>query len=260
MSDLKVTLIQCDLQWQNPALNRKRLQAAVEKELKLSGPVDLAVLPEMFSTGFCMDTAGQAEEMAGPTVKWLRELAASTGAVITGSLIIAENGHFYNRLIWMPPTGELSFYDKRHLFRMAQEEQHYSGGDRQLTVELNGWRVRPLICYDLRFPVWSRNRDDYDLLLLVANWPAKRRDVWRILLQARAAENLAWLVAVNRVGQDDNGIDYSGDSSVIDPQGIPLLTLPDEEATSTVILSRNQLDQWRQRFPAHLDGDDFRLE
>ena len=260
MSDLKVTLIQSDLQWQNPALNRQRLKAAVEKELTLNGPGDLVVLPEMFTTGFCMDAADQAEEMTGSTVQWLRELAVSTGAVITGSLIIAEKGHFYNRLIWMPPTGELSFYDKRHLFRMAQEEQHFSGGDQQLTVELKGWRIRPLICYDLRFPVWSRNRDDYDLLLLVANWPARRRDIWRILLQARAVENLAWLVAVNRVGQDDNGIDYSGDSSVIDPQGMPLLTLPNEEATTTITLSRDQLDQWRQRFPAHLDRDDFRLE
>ena len=260
MPDLKVTLIQSDLQWQNPALNRQRLAAAVEKELTLNGPADLVVLPEMFSTGFCMDAAGQAEEMTGATVHWLRELAVSSGAVITGSLIIAESEHFYNRLIWMPPTGELSFYDKRHLFRMAQEERYYSGGDRQLTVELNGWRIRPLICYDLRFPVWSRNRDDYDLLLLVANWPARRRDIWRILLQARAAENLAWLVAVNRVGRDDNGIDYSGDSCVIDPRGMPLLTLTNEEATSTITLSRDQLDQWRQRFPAHLDGDDFRLE
>ena len=260
MPDLKVTLIQSDLQWQNPALNRQRLAAAVEKELTLNGPADLVVLPEMFNTGFCMDAAGQAEEMTGATVHWLRELAVSTGAVITGSLIIAESEHFYNRLIWMPPTGELSFYDKRHLFRMAHEERYYSGGDRQLTVELNGWRIRPLICYDLRFPVWSRNRDDYDLLLLVANWPARRRDIWRILLQARAAENLAWLVAVNRIGRDDNGIDYSGDSCVIDPQGMPLLTLPNEEASNTITLSRDQLDQWRQRFPAHLDGDDFRLE
>ena len=260
MSDLRVTLIQSDLRWQDPPLNRQRLQKAVKQELSLSGQADLVVLPEMFSTGFCMDAAGQAEEMRGATVQWLRELAATTGAVISGSLIIAENGHYYNRLIWMPPDGELSFYDKRHLFRMASEEQHYSGGDRQLTVELKGWRIRPLICYDLRFPVWSRNRDDYDLLLLVANWPAKRRDIWRFLLQARAAENLAWLVAVNRVGQDDNGIDYSGDSTVIDPQGRPVITLPNEEATTSITVSREQLDQWRQRFPAHLDGDDFRLE
>ena len=198
--------------------------------------------------------------MSGPTLYWMQELALATSAVICGSLIIEADGLYYNRFLWMPPTGKPEYYDKRHLFRMAAEEQHYSAGDRLMTVQLKGWRVRPFICYDLRFPVWCRNRDDYDLMLLVASWPADRREIWQILLQARAAENLSWLVAVNRVGQDANGIEYSGDSAVIDPQGQTVFAGGKVEMTRTVTLSRIELDRWRELFPAHLDADDFTLE
>jgi len=258
--DLSITLVQSDLRWQDPEANRQRLGAALETELDTSGGSDLVILPEMFTTGFCMEAAANAETMTGPTLAWMRDTAAATGAVITGSLIIEEQGRYFNRLIWMPPAGEPDWYDKRHLFRMVQEDHHYSPGDRLLTVQLKGWRVRPLICYDLRFPVWSRNRKDYDLLFYVANWPTPRREVWRLLLPARAAENLAWVAAVNRVGRDANGFEYSGDSCVIDPQGKVMFSKTDAEFTRTFTLSRELLERSRERFPAHLDADDFRLE
>lgn len=201
-----------------------------------------------------------AEHMEGPTVAWMQETACKHQAVITGSLIITENGKYYNRLVWMRPDGTLEYYDKKHLFRMAGEDGIYAAGSKKLLVTLKGWNICPLVCYDLRFPVWSRNTgNQYDLLLYVANWPEPRSLAWRTLLQARAIENLAYVVGVNRVGQDGNGIPYSGDSSVIDPKGQILFSSSRLECMPSFTLSKQELFNFRQKFPAHLDADDFEV-
>lgn len=257
MSDLTVTLVQSALHWHDPDANRAMF---TRKLAALAGATDLVVLPEMFATGFTMDAAANAETMDGPSVAWMKEQAARLGAVVTGSLIIGEQGHYYNRLIWMRPDGSFEHYDKRHLFRMADEHLHYTAGERRLIVELDGWRICPQVCYDLRFPVWSRNRNDYDLLLYVANWPERRAPHWRALAVARAIENLACVVAVNRVGEDGNGITYSGDSMVIDAQGRALTHLAYVESVQNVALSRAELDEYRKRFPADRDADAFELQ
>jgi predicted amidohydrolase len=213
----------------------------------------------MFTTGFSMQAAELAEDMEGPSVEWLRTMAARLGAVVAGSLIVADGG-YRNRLLWARPDGTLAAYDKRHLFRMAREHEHYTAGEERVVVDLYGWRVLPLVCYDLRFPVWSRSRDDYDLALYVANWPAARRYAWSTLLRARAIENLCYVVGVNRVGADGAGIDYAGDSVALDPRGRPLAELGDAAVVTQVTLSADALREHRRRFPAHLDADAFRLE
>jgi len=256
MSDLRVTLVQSRLQWHDADANRKRFALQLAK---LAGKTDLVVLPEMFTTGFTMDAPRYAESMDGPSIEWMRGQAHSLGATVTGSMIIEEKGSFYNRLIWMSPDGAYRCYDKRHLFRMANEHHHYAAGNHRLIVELNGWRVCPLVCYDLRFPVWSRNRDDYDLLIYVANWPKRRSHHWRTLLLARAIENLSYVAAINRVGADGNEIDYSGDSAIISPMGERLATLAESEAVVTLALSEQALNHYRERFPAGRDADDFTL-
>lgn len=257
MSNLTVTLVQSALHWHDAEANRALFARRLHD---LAGATDLVVLPEMFTTGFTMDARSRAETMDGATVAWMAEQAAKLNAVVTGSVIVEEQGHYYNRLIWMRPDGSRLHYDKRHLFRMADEHLHYAAGRQRLVVELAGWRICPLVCYDLRFPVWSRNRDDYDLLLYVANWPERRAHHWRSLCVARAIENLAYVVAVNRVGEDGNGIAYAGDSLAIDPQGRTLAHLAYVEAMQTVVLSRESLQQYRQRFPADRDADTFDLK
>jgi predicted amidohydrolase len=254
--DLNVTLVQQPLAWQDAAANRARF---AELLAPLVGRTDLVVLPEMFTTGFSMQAAELAEGMEGPSVEWLRTMAARLGAVVAGSVIVADGG-YRNRLLWARPDGTLAAYDKRHLFRMAREHEHYTAGEERVVVDLNGWRVLPLVCYDLRFPVWSRSRDDYDLALYVANWPAARRHAWSTLLRARAIENLCYVVGVNRVGADGAGIDYAGDSVALDPLGQPLAELGDAAAVTRVTLSADALREHRRRFPAHLDADAFRLE
>ena len=256
MRDLNVTLVQQPLAWQDPAANRARF---AELLAPLAGRTDLVVLPEMFTTGFSMQAGALAEGMDGPSVEWLRATAAGLGAVVTGSVIVADGG-YRNRLLWARPDGTLAHYDKRHLFRMAREHEHYAAGERRLVVELHGWRVLPLVCYDLRFPVWSRNRDDYDLAVYVANWPAARRYAWTALLRARAIENLACVVGVNRVGTDGAGIEYAGDSVALDALGQPLADLGAAAAVTQVTFSAEALANHRRRFPAHLDADAFRLE
>jgi predicted amidohydrolase len=255
--DLNVTLVQQPLAWQEAGANRARFAALLAP---LAGRTDLVVLPEMFTTGFSMQAAELAEPMDGATVEWLRATAASLGAVVTGSLIVAAGGGYRNRLLWARPDGTLAAYDKRHLFRMAREHEHYAAGDERVVVELGGWRVLPLVCYDLRFPVWSRNRGDYDLAIYVANWPAARRYAWSTLLRARAIENLCYVVGVNRVGADGAGVAYAGDSVALDPLGQPLVELADAAAVTQVTLSAAALADHRRRFPAHLDADAFRLE
>lgn len=256
LPDLDLALIQSELAWHDPAANRVHFQALFEQ----ARGADLVVLPEMFSTGFSMDSAGLAEPEDGPTSQWLLAQAVQLQAVITGSLIIqTADGSYRNRLLWARPDGSLAHYDKRHLFRMAGEHKHFAPGEEQVLLELKGWQVRPLICYDLRFPVWSRDSHSTDLLLYTANWPAARRQHWNRLLPARAIENLCYVAAVNRVGEDGKGHPYSGDSQVLDFQGDSLLNAEAAAGVFRVRLSGAALAAYRERFPAYLDADDFRL-
>ncbi len=253
MSDLKVALIQSDLEWEQIDANLAKFDAAVSR---IEGHVDLIVLPEMFSTGFSMNPDRLAELMDGSAVNWLRQKAQAKGAVLTGSLMIEEKGRFFNRLVWATPNGELSTYDKRHLFRYAGEEKIYTAGGKHITLECSGWRVRPSVCYDLRFPIWTRNLNlDYDLAVFVANWPAKRSAHWRALLVARAIENQCCVIGVNRVGIDGNGLDYDGCSMVVAPTGEIITEAVQAEAVLTATLQRGLLDDYRQSFPAWKDAD-----
>lgn len=256
LPDLELALIQTELTWQDPAANRAHFQALLEQ----ARGADLIVLPEMFSTGFSMDSAALAEPEDGPTSQWLLAQATRIQAVICGSLITqAADGTYRNRLLWARPDGSLAHYDKRHLFRMAGEHKHFSAGEEQVLLEVKGWQVRPLICYDLRFPVWSRDSHDTDLLLYTANWPAARRQHWNRLLPARAIENLCYVAAVNRVGQDGKGHAYSGDSQVLDFQGETLLAAVDADGVFRLSLKAAELAAYRERFPAYRDADEFTL-
>ncbi|RJQ80636.1 MAG: amidohydrolase [Desulfobacteraceae bacterium] len=253
MPDLTVTLIQSDLAWENSAANLARWDAWIERSDR---PTDLIVLPEMFSTGFSMNARALAQPMDGAAVTWLRNKAAARGVDMTGSLIIEENGLYYNRLIWARPDGGMLTYDKKHLFRYAGEEKIYTAGQGRLTLELNGWRIRPFICYDLRFPIWTRNLDRaYDLALFVANWPARRSVHWQVLLRARAIENQAFVIGVNRVGTDGRDLYHDGCSAVIAPAGEVLFEAKDREVLHTISLSRQALEDYRQQFPAWMDAD-----
>jgi predicted amidohydrolase len=262
--DLRVSLLQGATLWHDPAGNRRMYG---ELARPLAGQTDLLVLPETFTSGFSNAALAEAEGMDGPSVAWMLELASQLGAVVTGSLQCRVGESVYNRLIWARPDGSLAHYDKRHLFRMANEHQRYAAGLDVLAVELRGWRIRPLICYDLRFPVFIRNRFaaeraagfDYDLLLFVANWPAPRRHAWRTLLMARAIENLSYCVGVNRVGRDGNEVDYAGDSVVLDMLGQPMVECGAQVQVVTSTLSYSALAQHRERFPAQLDADRFQL-
>jgi omega-amidase len=254
--DLELALIQTTLAWHDPAANREHFQTLLEQ----ARGADLVILPEMFSTGFSMESAELAEPEDGPSSIWLLEQAQAVGAVICGSLIIrTADGSYRNRLLWARPDGSLAQYDKRHLFRMAGEHKHYSAGDQQVVLELKGWRVRPLICYDLRFPVWSRDAAGTDLLLYTANWPGARRHHWNRLLPARAIENLCYVAAVNRVGEDGKGHGYTGDSQVLDFQGETLMAAGAADGVFRARLSSEALAVYRERFPAHLDADTFTM-
>ena len=261
--DLRVSLVQGATRWHDAAANRVYYGGLVRP---LRGQTDLVALPETFLSGFTNDTLGNAEAMDGEGLRWMRELAAEVDAVVTGSLVVREGERCVNRLVWMPPDGSHAQYDKRHLFRMAGEHERYAGGATRLVVELAGWRIRPLVCYDLRFPVWSRNRYDrtaqafdYDVLLYVANWPSARRTPWRTLLRARAIENWCYCAGVNRVGADGNDLHYAGDSVVADFAGEALVELGAHEQVVTVALDARRLATHRERFPAWMDADDFSL-
>ena len=264
MQTLNVSLVQGATRWHDAPANRDYYGSLVRR---VGGQSDLIVLPETFLSGFSNDTRASAESMDGEGVAWMRALAAEVDAVVTGSLAIREGDKVYNRLIWARPDGTFAQYDKRHLFRMAGEHTRYGGGSERLIVELKGWRIFPQVCYDLRFPVWLRNRRlasavggmDYDLSLFVANWPAPRRQPWRTLLRARAIENLAYVIGVNRVGTDGNDLPYAGDSAVIDPVGEPLVELGTQEQLVTVSIEPAPLLAHRERFPAWMDADDFTL-
>lgn len=257
MRDLTVTLLQADLAWLDPAANRHRFAGLLATLPELG---DLVVLPEMFTTGFTLDPAACAESMDGDTVDWMAAAARRHQVTLCGSIVIRDQGRYHNRLLWMPPDGALQWYDKRHLFRMAGEHERYSAGAERPLMQVNGWRVCPLICYDLRFPVWSRGANQFDLQLFVANWPAARRSAWRALLPARAVENQCYVAGINRVGTDGNGVAYCGDSLVADHLGDLMADLGDGERARTVRLDAAALERYREKFPAWRDADRFRLE
>lgn len=258
MSTLKITTFQAYLFWENIEKNLQNLGLRLSS---IREKTDLIVLPEMFNTGFSMNADKLAEEMGGRTMQWMNEQARKFDSVVTGTLIIRENGKFYNRLVWMRPDGTYECYDKRHLFSMAKEEETFTAGHKKLFVELNGFKICPIICYDLRFPVWLRNTKgaDYDMLLLVASWPERRSHHWRTLIPARAVENQAYVVAVNRVGHDGNEIYHSGDSMCIDPNGKVVYYKPNDEDLYTFSINKEEVTRARQDFPFLKDADDFKL-
>lgn len=256
MSDLKLALVQTTLAWHDREANLTHFDGLLEQ----ARGADLIILPEMFTTGFSMHSAQFAEPPEGPATQWLRAQAQRFDTVVTGSVIIqAADGSYRNRLLWAQADGQVLHYDKRHLFRMAGEHQHYTAGDQQVRFELKGWKIRPLVCYDLRFPVWSRDGQDTDLILYTANWPGARRLHWNRLLPARAIENLCYVAAVNRIGVDGKGHAYTGDSQVVDFQGESLLNAGEAEGVFRATLSAADLAAYRERFPAHLDADAFNL-
>lgn len=260
--EIYITLIQTELYWENIGANLAMLE---EKIWQINGQTDLILLPEMFSTGFTMNAKSLAEPMNLTTFKWLKQQAAQSKAVVVGSYIVKENEQYFNRLVWMQPDGNFSYYDKRHLFRMANEHQHYAAGKKLLIKELKGWRFCPLVCYDLRFPVWSRNvgadgEMSYDCLFYLANFPKARANAWNTLLRARAIENLSYCIGVNRTGADGNGIMYAGESAVIDMQGNELFYQKEEQIIKTISLKYSDLKEFRQKFPAYLDADEFEIK
>jgi omega-amidase len=256
MSDIKITTIQSDIYWEDIDANLSMF------EQKLFGieNTDIIVLPEMFTTGFTMNSVNLAEEKSDKTIAWMLNKAKLKKACIVGSFIYKENNKNYNTLVWAFPDGNYKTYHKRHLFRMANENNFYSFGKERLTVIYKNWKICPLICYDLRFPVWSRNNENIDLYIYIANWPETRITAWNKLLQARAIENLAYIVGVNRVGKDGNGINYSGSSVLIDFKGDLIEEHSNEkESIITSLLSKNKLQKFKTKFPAYLDADEFKV-
>ena len=258
MTDLKITLIQSNLHWED---KEKNLQMFSEKISSIREETDIIVLPEMFSTGFTMNAGSMAEKMNGITVNWMKEISEIKNCVVTGSLIIEEDGKYFNRLIWMQPDG-LDFYDKRHLFSYAGEDKTYNQGKNKIVKTVKGWKVMPLVCYDLRFPVWSRRskQNDYDLLIYVANWPEKRVFAWQQLLIARAIENQCYVAGLNRTGNDGNDFYHSGESAVLNFLGENVLKMnANEEFVHTAILSKDDLENFRKQFAFFQDGDEFNI-
>lgn len=236
-----------------------------QKIASIQEKAEVVVLPEMFSTGFSMKPEALAETMDGETLQWMKRVAAERKIILTGSVIIEEEGNYYNRLIWMLPNGQYGVYDKRHRFAYAEEDKHYTAGNKRLIASVKGWKINLLICYDLRFPVWARQQAqpgemEYDLLIYVANWPERRVQAWKTLLQARAIENQSYVVGVNRVGDDGNDVHYSGESMVIDPLGEILYTKKDAEDIFTIELDKKHLDTVREKFPFWKDADDFMIQ
>jgi len=258
MENLNIALVQADLAWENTTKNLEQFE---EKLGNVNAEVDLFILPEMFSTGFSMNAENLAESSEGPTLKWMKRMAKENKAALTGSIITKDNGKFYNRLYFVFPDGTYKHYDKRHTFTLAKENETYSAGNDRLLVEYKGWKICPLICYDLRFPVWARNTVDYDLLIYVANWPKARILAWDVLLQARAIENMAYCAGVNRTGLDGNKYEYTGHSAVYDCLGKALFDQETEaEFTKVVILNKKHLNETRKKLRFLQDRDKFTLE
>lgn len=262
MSSLHFSLIQSTLFWEDKGANLDMLSQKIKS---IEQPTEIIVLPEMFNTGFSMQPEKLAETMEGPTIDWMRRLSFEKRAIITGSLIIEEGGKFYNRLIWMLPNGQLGYYNKRHLFAFAGEDEHYNKGNKRLIASVKGWKINLQICYDLRFPVWSRQQKtnelekEYDVLLYVANWPEKRNHAWKTLLTARAIENQCFTIGVNRVGVDGNNINHSGDSMVVGPLGEILYHCAYEEDIFHIQLQKEEINNSRAQFPFWKDADDFNI-
>ena len=254
--NLRVTLIQSKLHWENIDANLSMF----EEKISSVENTHVILLPEMFSTGFSMKSEVLAEEMGGKTFQWLKNISAKTNVGGSGSVMIKDSGKFFNRLIWFQPDGNYFTYDKRHLFRMGEENNHYTAGEKKLIVEYKGWKICPLVCYDLRFPIWSRNTENYDLLLYVANWPERRSHAWRSLLLARAIENQSYVIGLNRVGYDGNKILHSGDSSVFNMKGEILFQESDKEIIHTIELSKDDLNDYRKEFPVLMDKDSFEIK
>ena len=271
---LLITLVQSNLIWENKSAN---LEMFSKKISALNDRMEVLVLPEMFNTGFSMNVVEMAESMEGPTVHWMKKTAAEKKVVLTGSLIVKDGEKYFNRLLWVLPNGTLGVYDKRHLFAYGGEDEPFAPGNKRLIASVKGWRINLLICYDLRFPVWSRqsvplrplgdgtfvkadnvnSQPEYDVLVYVANWPERRVHAWKTLLQARAIENQCYVIGVNRTGQDGKGLNYSGDSMVVDPMGEIIQTASNEEAIFTCALSLEKLTSVRQKLPFLKDADPF---
>ncbi len=260
MHALSVTLIQTALYWEDKNRNLAMLE---DKIMGIDEKTNLVILPEMFSTGFSMRPTVLAETMDGQTIEWMKKISNAKKIIVTGSIIIEDNGHYFNRLIWMLPNGNYGFYDKRHLFAYAGEDQHYTAGNKRLITSVNGWKINLQICYDLRFPVWARQQSnespEYDLIIYVANWPERRNHAWKTLLTARAIENQSYVIGVNRVGEDGNQINHSGDSMLIDPLGNILFSKEQEEVIHSFVLTKDSLNQTRNEFPFWKDADQFNI-
>lgn len=254
---LKVTLIQCSLHWEEPEQNRKLLAQKIDS---ISESTDLIVLPEMFPTGFSMNAEQLAEENNGPSLNWMQAIAKKKSAAITGSVIVQEAGNFYNRMFFVFPDGAYKAYDKRHTFTYAKENETYTSGKERLLVAYKGWKIRPLVCYDLRFPVWARNDDGYDISIYIASWPKVRMLSWDTLLRARAIENMAYCIGVNRTGTDGNNHKYIGHSAVYDTVGEQISTLDfEKDFIETVTLSKEHIATKRNRFHFLDDQDSFKI-
>ncbi|MEN0049129.1 MAG: amidohydrolase [Bacteroidota bacterium] len=251
---LTITIVQAALQWENIDANLEAFEQQLASQITQT---DLIILPEMFTTGFSMDAQQLAEPMNGKTLQWMATQAKQYDAAIVGSFITKENDKFYNRLIWMQPDGNYQYYNKRHLFTMAEEHLTYEAGKEKLIVEWRGWTICPLICYDLRFPVWSRNIEDYDLLIYVANWPVARSFHWKALLQARAIENQSFTIGVNCVGKDGKGYYYTGDSCILSPAGEWLFQAADRKVVHTQSISKSDLVELRSKLPFLADRNQF---
>lgn len=279
MSSLTITLIQSQLNWEDKEANLRMFE---EKINAIKGKTEMVVLPEMFSTGFTMNAKSLAEKMDGPTMEWMARIAKEHRIILTGSLIIEEDGYYYNRLIWMLPVGQYGHYDKRHLFGFAGEDQHYSPGNKRLIASVNGFKLNMQICYDLRFPVWASQQSfvppllgkkrvsnfdafkepehpEYDILVYVANWPEKRNHAWKTLIQARAIENQCYVIGLNRVGNDGNDIYYSGDSMIVDALGKTLYEKSYDEDIFTITLLKEKIDEIRKQFPFWKDAEHFMI-
>lgn len=256
-TDLHIALIQKDLVWQKAKENRSKLDEMFSE----INPVDLIVLPEMFTTGFSMEPKPIAETMNGDTVLWMQNKARELEVAIVGSIIIKEEDKYYNRMLFVHPTGKIESYDKRHAFTLAGENKEYTPGNKKLLVDFKGWKICPLICYDLRFPVWSRNIENYDVLIYAANWPKPRINAWNTLLKARAIENMSYCIGVNRVGVDANGHEYSGNSIAIDYLGNALTEVSeDKEAIIYATLHKNEMIKTREKLPFLNDKDQFKIQ
>ena len=266
MEKLIITTIQTNLHWENKTANLEMLE---KKILGIAEKTNIVLLPEMFSTGFSMQPALFAETMEGETVNWMRNLAKQKNIILGGSIMVSENDVYFNRFIWMQPNGQYGFYDKRHCFSLAGEDQHYGSGNKRTIASVGGWKINLQICYDLRFPVWSRQQlqqdeqnnfnPEYDVLVYVANWPERRSNAWKTLLQARAIENQAFVFGVNRVGNDGNQIYHSGDTMVVDPMGEVLYQNSHNEDIHTITIEKNKLREVREKLPFWKDGDHFLL-